>query len=308
MDVDPTLLRALAAVKQTGGFTAAAARLNLTQSTISHQIRRLEKLTGLALVERTTREVALTGDGEAFLACGHGVLAALDALDRRFGRRQVRGIVRLGVPDTYLGNALPAFLAGFGARFPDVQLLVSVGMSLDLKGMVAAGDLDLAVVMEVGAAGEGALRVDQLVWAAATLFRHDRPSLPLALFPSPCTNREVALDALARHGIAWHVAVASSSPEGILAAVRSGLAVSVLGRTELKGGLRDVGADLALPHLPGSAFRLVRSPGRQDIAVEQLDMLIRQSAAAEGPASRTDRTAGLHPTGTGRACGTGRTG
>ena len=146
--------------------------------------------------------------------------------------------------------------------------------------MVAAADLDLAIVMEVGGKGEGELRVDQLFWAATALFRHDRRTLPLALFPSPCTNREVALEALARHGIAWRMALASSSPEGILAAVKSGIAVTVLGQAELKGGLRDVGSDLALPCLPQSAFRLVRSPKRENDAVEQLEGLILESTGA----------------------------
>jgi DNA-binding transcriptional LysR family regulator len=280
MDIDPALIRALAAVKQTGGFTAAAARLNLTQSAISHQIRRLERLVGLSLVERTTRDVLLTEEGEAFLTCGHRVLNALDDLNRRFCRQQLRGVVRLGVPDNFLGNELPEFLARFGARFPDIQLTVSVGMSLNLKELVAVGELDLAVVMDVGGTCEGALRIEQLVWAAAGLFRHDRHSLPLALFPSPCTNREAALEALTNHGVAWHLAVSSSSPEGILAAVRSGLAVTVLGKTELKAGLRDVGEDLGLPSLPNGAFRLVCSPGQPSDAVRQLQLLIQECAPA----------------------------
>jgi len=280
VDIDPTLLRALAAVKQAGGFTAAAARLNLTQSAISHQIRRLERLVGLSLVERTTRDVSLTEEGEAFLTCGYRVLNALDDLNRRFSRQQTRGVVRLGVPDNYLGNELPAFLARFGARFPDVQLVVSVGMSLNLKEMVDTGELDLAVVMDVGSLDEEALRVDQLVWAAASLFRHNRHSLPLALFPSPCMNRKAALDALTNHGVTWHVTVTSSSTEGILAAVRSGTAVTVLGRTELNAGLREVGDELGLPSLPQGTFRLVCTQGPQSNAVQQLATLIRDRARA----------------------------
>ena len=49
MDFDPALLRAFVAVKEAGGFTRAAQRLNLTQSAISHQIRRLEEQVGRQL-------------------------------------------------------------------------------------------------------------------------------------------------------------------------------------------------------------------------------------------------------------------
>ena len=280
MDIDPALLRALAAVKQTGGFTQAAARLNLTQSAVSHQIRRLEQLVGRTLVARTTREVVLTDEGEAFLACGHRVLSALDELDRRFRRKVVSGIVRLGLPDSFLGTHLPDLLARFAARFPDVQLAVSVGMSLDLNGMVDAGELDLAVVMEVGDVPDGTLlRSEPLVWAAAETFRHIRPSLPLALYPPPCISRRVALDALARHGVAWHVAFTCPSPDGILASLQSGLAVTVLGRTELKPGVREVGRDLGLPPLPEGAFRLVCSTSSKSEAARELEHLIRHPFA-----------------------------
>lgn len=46
MDFDPALLRAFVAIKETGSFTRAAERLHLSQSAISHQIRRLEEQAG----------------------------------------------------------------------------------------------------------------------------------------------------------------------------------------------------------------------------------------------------------------------
>ncbi len=55
MDFAPELLRALVAVAEAGGFTRAAERLHLTQSAVSHQIRRLEDQVGTPLVIRTTR-------------------------------------------------------------------------------------------------------------------------------------------------------------------------------------------------------------------------------------------------------------
>jgi hypothetical protein len=69
-------------------------------------------------------------------------------------------------------------------------------------------------------------------------------------------------------------------PDRPLAAVKSGLAVTVLGKTELKAGLRDVGEDLGLPSLPNGAFRLVCSPGQPSDAVRQLQLLIQECAPA----------------------------
>ena len=276
MDVDPTLLRALVAIKQTGSFTQAALRLNLTQSAVSHQIRRLEQIVGRSLIARTTRELALTDEGEAFLAYGHRVLTALDELDRRFRPTVTSGIVRVGMPESFLGTHLPELLAAFTSRFPNVQLAVSVGMSIDLNAMLDNDELDLAVVMDIGDGADGeTLRVEPLVWSAGETFRHVRSSLPLALYPPPCINRRVALDALGQYQIPWHVAFTCPSPEGIIAALRSGLAITVLGRTELQKDVRDVGEELGLPPLPRGVFRLRRSGISNSAAAQELAQLLR---------------------------------
>src|ERR1700746_3205500 len=64
------LLRSFVAVAECGGFHRAAERLNLTQSTVSQQIKRLELETKRPLFRRTTRSVALTDDGEMLLGAG----------------------------------------------------------------------------------------------------------------------------------------------------------------------------------------------------------------------------------------------
>src|ERR1700742_2044382 len=102
MDFDPTLLRALIAVKEAGSFTRAAERLYLTQSAVSHQIRRLEEQVGRPLLYRTTRRVTLTEDGNEFAHHAEQILASLDALAGRFQPSLVSGVVRFGVPETYM--------------------------------------------------------------------------------------------------------------------------------------------------------------------------------------------------------------
>ncbi|WYX23043.1 LysR family transcriptional regulator [Achromobacter xylosoxidans] len=113
MDFDTALLRTYVAVKEAGGFTRAAERLHLSQSAVSHQIRRLEAQAGTALLVRTTRSLALTEDGEDFLRYAEQVLRAQDALARRFQRSSVAGAVRLGVPENFMGERLPLLLARF---------------------------------------------------------------------------------------------------------------------------------------------------------------------------------------------------
>ena len=72
----PVLLRTFLAVAQTLSFTQAAERLQLSQPTVSQQVRRLEESVGRQLFERDTRAVLLADDGEAMIGFARTVLAA----------------------------------------------------------------------------------------------------------------------------------------------------------------------------------------------------------------------------------------
>ncbi|MDQ0016207.1 DNA-binding transcriptional LysR family regulator [Variovorax boronicumulans] len=261
MDFDPTLLRAFVAVKETGGFTRAAERLNLTQSAVSHQIRKLEEQVGRQLLHRTTRRLTVTEDGEDFLRYAQQILDTLDAMTRRFQPSPVTGVVRFGVPDNFMGDRLPPLLSQFARGFPSVRLEVCVSMHTDLRAAIRAGELDLAVVMSPPNVAEGTrLRRTQLVWAAADTFEAPKgASLPLAFFPKPCVNRQVAGSALDLTAIDWHVVFTSASPQGIRAAVLAGLAVTVLTREEVEPGMKIVDGRYGLPPLPSVDFSLIWS-------------------------------------------------
>ena len=78
------LLRSFVVVAECGGFHRAAEQLNLTQSTVSQQIKRLELETKRPLFRRTTRTVALTDDGEMLLGDARRLLQLEEAARRRF--------------------------------------------------------------------------------------------------------------------------------------------------------------------------------------------------------------------------------
>src|SRR5579863_6820635 len=86
------------AVVRYGSFTKAAQRLHIAQPAVSAQIRRLEAELGTALLERTTRRVALTYAGELFLARAHQVLTQLDGARADMAELSavLRGRVRVG--------------------------------------------------------------------------------------------------------------------------------------------------------------------------------------------------------------------
>jgi DNA-binding transcriptional LysR family regulator len=84
--LDPRLLGAFVAVAEELHFTRAAARLYVAQQALSRDVRRLERELGTDLFVRSTRQVALTADGERLLPYARRVLAAQDALLGAFGQ------------------------------------------------------------------------------------------------------------------------------------------------------------------------------------------------------------------------------
>lgn len=277
MDFDPTLLRAFVAVKEAGGFSRAGRQLHLTQSAISHQIRRLEEQVGRPLLTRTTRSLTLTEDGEDFLRHAEQILEMLDALAGRFRPSPVSGAVRVGVPEPFMGERLPLLLRRFARAFPGVRLDVHVSTYLDLRKLIDAGDLDLAVVMSTASDADvgTVLREAQFVWVAADTFEapHKAP-LPLALSLPGCVNRQVGLDALGDTSVEWHTVFTSPSPQGIRAAVQAGLAVTALTRDEVEPGMKILDGQYGLPPLPNANFTLIWSASGKTSAAQAFGEMI----------------------------------
>jgi DNA-binding transcriptional LysR family regulator len=276
MDFDPALLRAFVAVTEAGGFTRAAQRLHLTQPAVSHQIRRLEEQVGRPLLCRTTRSLTLTEDGNDFLRYAEQILTSLDALTQRFRPSPISGVVRFGVPETFMGERLLPILSQFAREFPAARLDVSVNTYPDLRAMIDADELDLAVVVSTPNSAEGiVLRKVQFVWAAAETFElPHNVSLPLAFSPEPCINRQIGVKALDGTSIEWHVVFTSPSQQGIRAAVRAGLGVSVLTPGELERGIKVVDGKYGLPPLPKANFTLIWSTGGKTPAALAFGKLI----------------------------------
>lgn len=283
MEYDPALLRAFVAVKETGGFTRAADRLHLSQSAVSHQIRRLEELAGTTLLVRTTRTLSLTEDGEEFLRHARQILRAHAALSLRFQRSPVAGAVRLGVPENFMDERLPMLLTRFAQLFPAVRLDVTVATYLDLRAQVDADALDMAVVMSLPASQDGneyegtVLQPTRFVWAAAATFQltGDGP-LPMAFSPAPCLHRQVGVTALDDAALAWRMAFTSPSQQGLRAAVLAGLAITALPLGDLEAGMVVVDGKYGLPPLPEAAFSLIwNRNGRTPAALAMGHLLAR---------------------------------
>lgn len=121
-------LVAFVRVADEGSFSAAARLLGVTPSAVSRQVARLEKAMGVALLQRTTRQLRLTEAGLAVLEHGHAMVAAaqatLQVAEGHIGAP--RGLVRISAPKAFSRHVLQPLLLDFLAKYPavDVHLLV----------------------------------------------------------------------------------------------------------------------------------------------------------------------------------------
>ncbi len=278
-DLDIHLLRAFVTVSRERSFTRAAARLMRTQSAVSMQLRRLEQNLGKLLLVRNSKRVRLTDSGERFLPFAERILRLNDEALNEIGQPEVRGRVRLGIPDDYAAYFLPRVLANFGALYPRIRLEVSCELSVNLPGMLASGDIDIALTTrQPQSEGGDFLRREQLVWAEAEQGRvHDRDPLPLALFPDGvCVFREAALRVLAEAGRKWDLVCTSQGLAGIRSVVSSGMALTVVTENTLSQDMRRIPPEEGLPDLPSIDLALHRSRQSANEAVDVFAQHMRQ--------------------------------
>lgn len=112
---EPAQLRSFLAVAETLSFTKAADRLGLAQPTISQHIRKLETAAKRTLINRDTRDVRLTDNGDAMAGFARTILAAHDSAARYFSGSAMRGRLRFGTADDLAITGLPGIPAGIPA-------------------------------------------------------------------------------------------------------------------------------------------------------------------------------------------------
>jgi DNA-binding transcriptional LysR family regulator len=144
-------LRSFLAVVEEGSFSAAARRLKRVQSAVSHAIASLEQRLGITLLDRSTRTVALTPQGEALLAAAQRVCMQADAL--RGLAIELRGgleaSVSLCVDSLFPVPVLVRLCREFAAHFPSVQLKVHTETLAAVTATVQEGACDLGIAVSV---------------------------------------------------------------------------------------------------------------------------------------------------------------
>jgi DNA-binding transcriptional LysR family regulator len=142
-------LRAFERIVRLGGFHAAARELKLSQPSVSQRIRELESALQTPLFVRRGPRVSLTAEGHALVEYADRVLDATGEMVERFRTRDpLRGVLRVGMNETFALVCLPELLRRLEQRYPAIRTSVFVGDTGVVSRILDAQELDIAIVSE----------------------------------------------------------------------------------------------------------------------------------------------------------------
>lgn len=150
--IDLDALLALRAIESEGSVVAAAAALGFTPSAVSQQVKRLERQTGVPLLERVGRGVMLTRHGRHLVERGGRVLADLEELQSGLHQQAatVAGHLRLTAFSTAMRGLVAPALPRVLASHPALEVSLAEREPWDTVDLVATGQTDIGVVHSWG--------------------------------------------------------------------------------------------------------------------------------------------------------------
>lgn len=240
-------LEAFCKVYELRSFSKAAADLFLSQPTISSHVSTLERELSVRLFDRLGREVHPTPAGDILYRHGKEAFASLSRATAEIQLLQdrVAGDLSVGgstIPANYF---LPALLARFKAQYPDVNLTLALGDTMDIIQRVASGDLQLGVVgaeEDVPDLAFIQLLQDELVFIVAPELvapGHERceyeqlRKFPWVMRESGSGTRKAFEQLLENHGGAigdFNVVLTVEGTQAVLSSVKAGVGMSIVSR------------------------------------------------------------------------------
>jgi len=228
-------MRVFTRVVERRSFTLAAEDTGLPRSTVSDAVKDLEARLGVQLLQRTTRHVSPTLDGEAYYRRCLAILSDIEDAEGAFAGAKPKGLLRVDVHGTLARHFVLPNLPGFLIRYPDIEIYMSEGDRL--VDLVREG---IDCVLRVGApqdsdmVGRTVAMLDEITLAApAYIARHGTPQHPDALdghqmigFRSSATGGVLPLEFVVGgdlREIVLPATVSVNAAESYVAAARLGL-------------------------------------------------------------------------------------
>lgn len=147
MNLTPRQLEILVAIGDTLSLTAAAERLGVSQPSVSETLRRVEGELGCRLVDRTTRQLALTYEGQHVVASAREAMRSLAGTFEAIARRgdSVHGRLSVAALPSAVCTLLPPALRAFRDRYPGIAVAVRDALQDRAMAMLQDGSVDLVI-------------------------------------------------------------------------------------------------------------------------------------------------------------------
>jgi DNA-binding transcriptional LysR family regulator len=271
-------LRSLVTIAETGSMTRAAARLFLTQSAISMQVKRLETGLGFSLFERNSQGMAPTSEGEQLLQFARRMLALNDEAMGRLTSPDYEGVVRFGSPGDIVYPQIPRVLKEFSRDFPRVQIKFTTLGTFNLLREFDEGKHDIVLTTEETPRADGEIIVTHpLVWIGARDGQawKKRP-MPLG-FARHCAFRAAVVRALDAAELRWVDQVHSEREAAIDAMVAADFCVTARLKTSSIPDAQAIDHDARLPDLPDYSIALYCGDSSANPIVQTLAEYLRRA-------------------------------
>lgn len=277
-NLDIHVVRSFCAVVDFGSFSVAAEYIGRTQSALSMQIQKLEKITGCSLLIRNGRGVMPTAKGQRFMVYARNLLqlhdrALLDVTDQ-----DITGEVSFGCPDDFGLSILPNVLRLYAQTHPTVRLNITCAPSPRLLELYKNNQLDIILCSYYYESHMACLKKEKLVWVAAPDFQVslDRP-IPLAISESTAREHEAAIRVLSQQNISYHIQYMTENTCALMGILRSGLAMAAMISSAVPDDLQIISLRTGLPSLPKLAMACHHASHKTGILTDALYACIAQT-------------------------------
>ncbi|MEP3677653.1 MAG: LysR family transcriptional regulator [Paracoccaceae bacterium] len=225
-------MRALCAIGTSGGVTNAARQLGVSQSAVSHKIKRLESALECTLLARQSGGPLFTDAGKRLQDYALRIINLHDEALSDLGKKNLNGAIRLGMTEDATTSDIAGILGRFTRLYPSVSVRTRTSQSLNVQGWLQADELDLAM-MQVFTTDiepqDQALFDDTLHWVKSKDYELDlsRP-IPFLSFDTNCFYRKWGFSEVLQEGRSFEKVLECPSAAGIQSGVRSGLGIALL--------------------------------------------------------------------------------
>jgi len=259
MNIPTDLLRTFVSVVELRSFTRTAKAQGLTQPAVSAQIRRLQELLDVELLDKTAPGVSLTPIGEQLMEYARRMLSINDRMAEIATPSSSTQLVRIGARKDCMGPELARMLSSMRQNWPNLRFSVEGAGQRRLLQSLKQDEVDLVITL-VPEKPEGTARhywPEELAWVRGRDASFDlNEPIPLVAYKDQCIAYRIAVATLGAAGLASELAFRGNSGEALRSAVAAGVGIMLAPRTRVPAELEiwDDSPLPAPPHMYGGVF------------------------------------------------------